>query len=97
MYSVRALRADLTLRSSVNMLYDDFLGAAHVGGATGGALNDDAFMCHLGQAIAAALRTVPDTAEAALTHLRSMRATLHAAIDARCDDLEAGLSRAAVY
>jgi len=53
-----------------------------------------AFLCQLGRSIAAALRAVPETAEASRTHLRSMRATLHAAIDARCDDLEAGLSRA---
>jgi len=89
--SARALRADLTLRSSESILHAAFAGAAHVGE---GALDTDAFLCQLGQAIAAALRTVPETAEAARTHLRSMRATLHAAIDARCDDLEAGLSRA---
>jgi len=59
-----------------------------------GVLGTDAFLCQLGRSIAAALRTVPDTAEASRTHLRAMRATLHAAIDARCDELEAGLSRA---
>jgi len=47
-----------------------------------------------GSSIASALRTVPESAEAARTQLREMRGTLHAAIDARCDDLEAGLSKA---
>jgi len=50
--SARALRADLTLRSSESILHAAFAGAAHVGE---GALNTDAFLCQLGQDIAAAL------------------------------------------
>jgi len=83
------LRAALALRSSESAAPAVFAGAV-----LDGVAGTDAFLCRLGQSIASALRTVPEGAEAARAQLREMRGTLHAAIDARCDDLEAGLSLA---
>jgi len=51
-------------------------------------MDPDAFLCRLERSIAAALLTVSGSAQAAFAELRSVRATLHSAIDARCDDLE---------
>jgi len=82
------------LRSSESSIAITF---PKLGTLTCGALGTDAFLCQLGQSIAAALRAVPETAEASRAHLRSMRATLHAAIDARCDDLEAGAVEGRVF
>jgi len=59
-----------------------------------GLSDTDAFLCHLGRSIGAVLRSLSDCAEASHEELRAMRVTLHSAVDARCDELEAGLSRA---
>jgi len=48
----------------------------------------------LERSIAAALLAVSGSAQAAFAELRSYREILHSAIDARCNDLEAGLLRA---
>lgn len=54
----------------------------------------DAHLCHLSRSIAAAVAAVPATAEAARELLRSTRALLHSAVDARCDELEGGIAAA---
>ena len=67
-----ALRADLARRSSESALPAVFNKAAAFGGVAG----TDAFLCHLGQSIASALRAVPESAEAARAQLHEMRGTL---------------------
>jgi len=78
------MRASLNARCSLDALPRFWLLEA----STRGVASADAFMCHIGHAVAAALRTVPETAEAARSQLQSTRASLHAAIDLRCDALE---------
>ena len=56
----------------------------------------DAFLAHLGRSITAALQSVSESAEAARAQLRTTRAALHAAIDTRCDELEASLESAEI-
>lgn len=62
--------------------------------ADAGAPNADAYLCHLGRSIGDALQTVPVHAEAARAQLRSVRAALHSAVDARCDELEGRITAA---
>lgn len=45
----------------------------------------------LGRAVSSALEEVAIAAEAARADIRTLRLTLHAAVDARCDDLESSL------
>jgi len=51
-------------------------------------------MCHVGRSVAAAHRTVSESAESARAQLQSHRAALHAAIDTRFDILEQGITNA---
>lgn len=59
-----------------------------------GVSSTDAVLCHVGRSIVAALQAVPAMAEAARSELRSMRAALLVAVNARCDELEAGIHAA---
>ena len=59
-----------------------------------GASSADAFLVHLGRRITTALRSLAEAAEAARAELSESRATLHAAIDARCDELTARVNSA---
>ena len=52
----------------------------------------DECLCRLGRSIASAISALPVTAEQAHADIRNLRRVLHAAIDARCDELEAGVS-----
>jgi hypothetical protein len=52
----------------------------------------DAFLCHLGRSIAAALQSIRTKAEAARALLRSTRAALLSAVNSRCDELEARIN-----
>ena len=51
-------------------------------------------LCRLGRCVVEALGAVPTLAEASRIQLRDMRAALHGAIDARCDELGASVSAA---
>jgi len=86
---VSAVRAALARRASEGAAPSSCIPAAehHVTGT-------DASLCRLGQCIASALQTLRRSAEAARVELCSIRATLHAAVDSRCDDLEAVLLKA---
>jgi hypothetical protein len=59
-----------------------------------GTVGRDAFLCHLGRSVAAAMRTTAEAAETARTRLRAERVALHAAIDTRFDALETRLTMA---
>ena len=84
----------LTLRASLrHRVSDAYIPSSWIHAAASvGAAGTDAFLCHVGRSIAVSLRIVPDLAESSRSQLRSMRATLHAAVDARCDNLEARIS-----
>lgn len=82
--SVAALRADIASRSAADATPGAWQAAAAAAGVSGA----DACLCHLGRSIAEALREVTATSETARAKLRSVRASLHAAVDARCDELE---------
>ena len=55
--------------------------------AAAGCLATDEFLCHIGRGISDALRTVAANAEAGRSQVAGLRATLHAAVDARCGQL----------
>ena len=59
----------------------------HHAASSHGVSGADAFLVHLGQSIAASLLSVAESSETARAQLREARTTLHAAIDARCDEL----------
>ena len=61
--------------------------------STGGLSVDDALI-HLGRTITAAQESLAESAEGARVQLRESRAALHAAIDARCDDLGESINTA---
>jgi len=90
--AARALRESLALRTDEAALPPQWVKSSNA--ATTGV---DAFLCSLGGSIASALRSLRECAAASQVQLQSLRATLHAAIDARCDDLEAGLTEIRGY
>ena len=63
--------------------------AARAGSATA-----EEFIRHLGRAVSAALLAFPGVAEATRAQVREIRATLHAAVDLRCDTLESSINTA---
>jgi len=87
--TARALRASLALRINEKALPPQWVKSSNT--ATTGV---DTFLCNLGGSIASALRALHESAEVSHVQLLSLRAMLHAAIDARCDNLEAALSKA---
>lgn len=87
MIDVSALRADLARRSSDKAIPSFLTNVASLCGTR----SMDALMCSIGQSVAAAIRSVQTSAEASHERLRSLRATLHDAIDVRCDKLEVEL------
>ena len=56
--------------------------------AAAGASGVDEFLCHLGRSIADAALALPESAETARGQLRELRLVVHAAIDARFDELD---------
>lgn len=86
------LVAELSKRCSSDAgLSEDARAAA---AAAGIPESTDAWLCHLGRAVNAALTELPATAESANERLRAVRAALHAGVDARCDVLEQTVSAA---
>jgi hypothetical protein len=67
-------------------------GAWRAAAATAGVSGADAFLCHLGRSIVAALQSIPAKAESARARLRSTRAALLSAVNSRCDELEARIN-----
>lgn len=78
---VHLIRATLASRVATSPL--SWLHASSAAGVSG----TDAFLIHLGRSVTAALESVEVSAEAAQAQLQEARASLHAAIDARCDEL----------
>lgn len=60
--------------------------------ATSGCACADELICQLSQKLAGALDALPVAAAAARAEVSAARAALHAAIDARCDELDALIS-----
>ena len=85
--SASTLRAALSARVSEDTTPLYWQSIARGAGTTG----TDAFICHLGRSVSTAMASLQDAAEASLAQLRETRMTLHAAVDARCDDLERSL------
>ena len=85
-----SLRAELLRRTA-----EDFVPACLLrkGNTTGGT-GVGQFMRHIGHCITAALSDLTSASETAQADLRRMRSVLHAAIDARCDELELSISSA---
>lgn len=59
-----------------------------------GASGVDEFLCHLGRSIAEAAIALSESAEAARRQLRELRPVIHAAIDARFDELDLDITSA---
>lgn len=90
--SVVSLRTALTLRTVADP--KSSTAAWRAAAAAAGFVGADAYLCHLGLAIANALRTIPVASEAAHAQLQQTRAALLAAVNARCDELDARISSA---
>lgn len=88
--STAALRAGLADRLVVDSLPPSWRAAA----SAAGVYDSDSFLCHLGRSIVASLQSVPVASETARVQLASVRATLHSAIDSRCDELEGRVNSA---
>ena len=88
---VTSIRAALALRADATPSF--WLHPAARAGASGA----DAFLVHLGQSIAAALQSLAESAEAARAHLSSTRSSLHAAVDARFDELLVSIDTAEAF
>jgi hypothetical protein len=87
-FSASAFRSALVSRCGHNSPPGRWQAAAAAAGVSGA----DAFLCHLGRSIAAALQSIPAKAEAARALLRSTRAALLSAVNSRCDELEARIN-----
>lgn len=79
--SSRAIIAEISAGGWPNGAWCSAAVAAGVSGA-------DDFFCFLGRSVNTAIETVRSDAEFARSKLRSLRATLHAAVEARCNELE---------
>ena len=88
-----ALAAVEVLASSVSSLVSRVDARAtprfwrHAASSAAGIAGAEGFLVHLGRSISAALQSVAESAATARTQLREAQAVLHAAIDARCEDL----------
>ena len=60
----------------------------HFAATKAGTSDIDGFICHLGRTVSEAINTLQSSAEAARARLRETRWAIHAAVDARFDDLE---------
>ena len=59
--------------------------------ASAGISGADAFLVHLGQSISTALQSIAEASAEARAQLCERRGMLHAAVDARCEELAAGI------
>ena len=85
-----SIRAFLLGRCDVSAIPDFWREAA----VSAGTANADEFMCHLGRSFSKAISSVHLATETSRSQLRETRATLHAAVDLRCDELEQGIANA---
>ena len=73
---------------------DSPAGAWQAAAAAAGVSGPDAFLCHLGRSVCAALESVPASAEAARSELRALCTGPHPAVDPRLCELEGRINDA---